>query len=82
MAIAAGSVVMPVESAISTRKQTKFASQGGRVRSGLEATLSSSKTMQWAKGGGRALRKLQEISRARRVVVIEGRTVNKNEGIC
>jgi hypothetical protein len=62
-----GRVVMPVESAIRTRRLTRSARKTGKTRRGFEATLSSSKFVQTARTGGRAPRKLVEISSARRL---------------
>lgn len=64
---ASGSVLMPVESAIKTRRFKRPARKTGRTLSGLEATLSSSRVSQTAKTGGKAPRKFAEISSARRL---------------
>src|SRR6266702_778186 len=52
----AGRVVIPVESAMRTRRDVKCAMKRGRARRGLKETFSSSKQTQDSKAGGRATR--------------------------
>lgn len=72
--------MIPVESAMRTRRDVKCAMKRGRARRGLKETFSSSKQTQDSKAGGRATRKLAEMSRANNVVLMVGRTVVKNAG--
>jgi hypothetical protein len=76
----AGRVVIPVESAMRTRREVNCVIKRGRARRGLLETFSSSKQTQDSRAGGRAPRKLVEMSRASNVVLIVGRTVVRNEG--
>lgn len=75
-----GRVVMPVESAMRTRRLARSARKTGRTRRGFEATFSSSRFVQTARTGGRAPRKLVEISRARRLWHICGRVLVRKDG--
>lgn len=61
-----GRVLMPVESAMRTRRFNKSARKTGKTRSGLDAILSSSRLAHSASTGGNAPRKLAEISSAKR----------------
>jgi len=76
-----GNVLIPVESAIRTRRLAKSARKTGRTRNGLKAMFSSSRFSQTASTGGKAPKKLAEMSKARRVWEIGGRLVVKNAGI-
>jgi hypothetical protein len=76
----AGRVVIPVESAIRTRREANCVIKRGRARRGLLDTFSSSKQRQDSRAGGRALRKLAEMSRASNVVPMTGRTLVRNDG--
>src|SRR6266699_2444549 len=69
---ASGNVLIPVESAIKTRRFRRPARKTGRTLRGLEAILSSSRVSQTDKTGGKAPRKFAEISRARRLWAIRG----------
>ena len=75
-----GSVVMPVESAMRTRRFNKSARNTGRTRSGFDPTFNSSRFSQTARTGGKAPRKLAEMSRARRLRAICGRVEVRKEG--
>jgi hypothetical protein len=76
----AGRVVIPVESAIRTRREVNCVMKRGRALRGLLDTFNSSKQKQDSRAGGRAPRKLAEMSRASNVVQIGGRTLVKNAG--
>ena len=75
-----GRVLIPVESAIRTFREMREERNKGSARRGLDAMFSSSKQMHEASAGGRATKKLAEISRARRVVVICGSELVRKEG--
>lgn len=59
-----GSVLIPVESAMMTRRFVRSARKTGRTRNGFEAMFSSSRCSQTASTGGSAPKKLADISRA------------------
>jgi len=77
---ALGRVVRPVESAMSTRRDAKFAMKTGSALSGLDETLSSSRFIHDSSAGGRALRKLADMSRASKVLLIMGKLFVIREG--
>jgi hypothetical protein len=79
-ASAAGSVAQPVESAIRTRRHVRLDRKVGKARRGFDAILSSSSASQDARATGRDARKLQEMSRARRVGARVGKIEAKNDG--
>ena len=67
---AGGNVLIPVESAMSTRNEVRPARNTGKARRGLEAMFSSSRQTQAWRAGGRATRKLAEMSKASNVVAM------------
>jgi hypothetical protein len=71
---------MPVESAMSTRKDMRFVKNTGKTRSGLDAMLSSSRFSHEPRAGGSATKKLAEMSSASRVLQICGRAFVRKPG--
>src|SRR5882757_4936365 len=71
---------MPVESAMSTRRDVRFVKNTGKTRSGLDAMLSSSKFSHEPRAGGSATKKLAEMSSASRVFQICGKAPVRNPG--
>ena len=76
-----GRVLIPVESAIRTRRDVRWERKTGRTRRGLDARFSSSRHVHEARAGGTATRKLADMSRARRVLQICGRVFARKKGI-
>lgn len=76
-----GNVLMPVESAIRTRRFVRSARKTGRTRRGFDAMFNSSRLVQRAKTGGNAPKKLADMSRARSEEQIGGMLLVKNEGM-
>lgn len=72
--------MIPVESAMRTRRDVKLARKIGKTRRGLDAMLSSSRFIQDARIGGKETRKLAETSSASNVSVICGNVVERKLG--
>jgi hypothetical protein len=66
---------------MSTRRDVSSDRKTGSTRRGLDAMFNSSRLAQVARQGGSAPRKLADMSRARRVVEMEGIVFVRNEGI-
>lgn len=75
-----GTVLIPIESAMRTRRLVRTASHVGKIRSGLHPTFSSSSPRQAASGGGKAVKLFPEISSANRECEIGGNAVIRNPG--
>jgi hypothetical protein len=73
-------VLIPVESAIKTRKEVRPARKTGRARMGFDAMFNSSRQTQAWSAGGRAPRKFADMSRQSKVVAMGGMTLAKNAG--
>ena len=76
-----GSVPIPVESTMSRRRDVNLVRNSGSARRGLDAILSSSRFTQPASAGGIASRKFADISRARRVLLMIGRVLERKDGM-
>lgn len=77
---ASGSVLIPVASAMRTRRLDSSARKTGKTRSGLDATLSSSRNSHSARTGGSAPRKLADMSSASNVPAMPGKVLARKEG--
>lgn len=75
-----GSVLMPVASAIRTRRDVRLQRNTGSARRGFDAMFNSSRFPQSPSAGERAPRKFAETSRAKRVSQMFGRVFARNEG--
>ena len=76
----AGSVEMPVESAISRRRDVKCARNSGNTRSGFDEIFSSSRHEQSASAGESETRKFAEMSSARSVLLNWGSADVRKDG--
>ena len=73
-------MLIPMESAINTRRLVRTASHVGNTRNRFDPMFNSSRLRQAASGRGSEVKWFEEISKANSECDIEGRTLMRKEG--